>query len=188
VTELAGRWRVVELWTVPAAPALAAPDLGMIPWVPLMHTAEPPEVVVRRCREIIDQHAPTEQRESLITVTQVFTRLRYKDANLLTILGRRIAMEDALDVLRPLLLREYAARRSHKAILKVLTVRFGAVPPALEAEVRAILDEGVLDAVVGLAASCSDLEQFQAEMRAIPRPPEPWDPADEPDPKPSGMG
>jgi hypothetical protein len=28
VTELAGQWRVVELWTVPAAPALAAPDLA----------------------------------------------------------------------------------------------------------------------------------------------------------------
>jgi hypothetical protein len=188
VTELAGRWRVVELWTVPAAPVLASGDVGMIPSVPLMQTAEPPEVVVRRCREIIDQHAPTEERESLITVTQVFTRLRYKDANLLTILGRKIAMEDALDVLRPLLLREHAAKLRHKDILKVLIIRFGAVPPALEAEVRAILDEGVLDAVVGLAASCANLEQFQAEMRAIPRPPEPWDPADEPDPEPSEMG
>jgi hypothetical protein len=124
VTELACRWRVVELWTLPAEPVLASD------------------------------------------------------------LGRRIAMEDVLDVLRPLLLREYAARRSHKDILKFLTIRFGVVPPALEAEVKAILDESVLDTVVGLAASCANLEQFQAEMRAIPRPPEPWDPADEPDPEP----
>jgi hypothetical protein len=93
-------------------------------------------------------------------------------------------MLDVLDVLRPLLLREYAAELRHKDILKFLTIRFGAVPPALEAEVKAILDESVLDAVVGLAASCASLEQFQAEMRAIPRPPELWDPADEPDPEP----
>jgi hypothetical protein len=164
----------------------------MISWVPLMETAEAPEVVVRRCRAIIDQQAPANEHESLIAVTQVFTRLRYKDPQLLTILRKETAMEDALDVLRPLLLREYVARSSHKHILKVLTIRFGAVPPALEAEVRAILDEGVLDAVMGLAVSCSDLEQFQAETRAIPRPPEPWDPADEPDPEPdpepSGKG
>jgi hypothetical protein len=57
------------------------------------------------------------------------------------------------------------------------------VPPELAAEVRSILDETVLDAVVELAASNPDLEHFQAEMRAIPRPPEPWDPADEPEPK-----
>jgi hypothetical protein len=59
--------------------------------------ADPPQVVLRRCREMIDQHASTAGHESLITVTQVFTR-----------------------------------------------------PP---------------------------------ELRAIPQPPEPWDPADEPEPK-----
>jgi hypothetical protein len=51
----------------------------MMPWVPLMHAAEPPEVVLRRCREVIDQRAPADEHDRLITVTQVFTRLRYKD-------------------------------------------------------------------------------------------------------------
>jgi hypothetical protein len=180
VTELAGRWHVVELWTVPAAPVLAASDPGMIPWVPLMQLAEPPEVVLRQCREIIDRHAPADERESLVTVTQVFTHLRYKDPTLLSILGGKPAMIESL------LIREITAERSHKHILKILVVRFGPVPPGLEAEVKSILDEEVLDAVVGLAASCSNLEQFQAEMRAIPRPPEPWDPADEPGPEPTG--
>jgi len=44
---------------------------------------------------------------------------------------------------------------------------------------------GVTDLVrwqVELSTSCLDLEHFQAGMRAIPRPPEPWDPADEPEP------
>ena len=92
VTALGGWWRVVELWTLPAEPVLATADPGMMPWVPLMQADEPPEIVLRRCREVIDQHAPAEEHESLITVTQVFTRLRYKDPNLLSILGGKTVM------------------------------------------------------------------------------------------------
>ena len=180
VTALGGWWRVVELWTLPAEPVLATSDPGMMPWVPLMQADEPPEIVLRRCRAVIDQHAPAEEHESLITVTQVFTRLRYKDPNLLSILGGKTAMIDSL--VRSLLIRELTAERSHKHILKFLATRFGSVPPELAAEVRSILDETVLDAVVGLAASSPDLEHFGAGVRAIPRPPEPWDPADEPEP------
>jgi len=177
VTALGGWWQVVELWTLPAEPVLAAADPGMMPWVPLMHADEPPESVLLRCREVIDQHAPAEEHESLITVTQVFTRLRYKDPNLLSILGGKSVMIESL------LIREIVAERRHKDILKVLAIRFGPVPAELEAEVKAILDESVLDAVVALAAASPDLEHFGAELRAIPRPPEPWDPADEPEPK-----
>ena len=35
----------------------------------------------------------------------------------------------------------------------------------------------------GAGGVLPDLEHFGAELRAIPRPPEPWDPADEPEPK-----
>ena len=82
------------------------------------------------------------------------------------------------------MIREIAAERSHKHILKLLTLRFGPVSPELEAELRSILDETVLDAAVELSVTSPDLEHFGAELRAIPRPPEPWDPADEPDPEP----
>jgi len=91
-------------------------------------------------------------------------------------------MIEPLELVRSLLIREIVAEARHKDILKFLT-RFGPVPPELEAEVKSILDESVLDAVVDLSTSCSDLEHFQAAMRAIPRPPEPWDPTDEPEPK-----
>ncbi|MGP0065383.1 MAG: hypothetical protein ACLQGP_17495 [Isosphaeraceae bacterium] len=177
VTALGGRWRVIELWTVPAEPVLASADPGMMPWVPLMNAAEPPEVVLGQCREIIDRHAPAEEHDRLITVTQIFTRLRYKDSNLLTILGGEAAMFESL------LIREIVAKKRHKDILRFLAIRFGSVPPDLEAEVRSILDEDVLDAVVELSASSPDLSHFAEDMRAIPRPPEPWDPADEPDPE-----
>ena len=84
----------------------------------------------------------------------------------------------------PRAIRDSVAEQGHKDILKFLAIRFGPVPPELEAELRSIRDETVLDAAVELAASCTDLEHFGAELRAIPRPPEPWDRADEPEPEP----
>ena len=64
-------WRVVELWTVPAAELLAAGDVGLIPWVPLAHSADPPDVVLRRCRDAIDERASAAEKPNLLAVTQV---------------------------------------------------------------------------------------------------------------------
>jgi hypothetical protein len=91
-------------------------------------------------------------------------------------------MMDPYELGRSLLIRDIITEMRHKSILRVLRNRFGPVPPELEAEVRSIRDESVLDATVDLAVSSPDLERFGAELRAIPRPPEPWDPADEPEP------
>ena len=154
VTALEGRWRVVELWTVPAEPVLATADPGMMPWVPLMQSAEPPETVLRRCREVIDRLAPPEEHDRLITVTQVFTRLRYKDLNLLSILGAKPAMIESP------LIRELVGEGRQKSILMFLQTRFGPVPPEVEAEVKSILDETVLDAATQLSAACSNVAQF----------------------------
>jgi hypothetical protein len=83
-----------------------------------------------------------------------------------------------------LLIRDSIAEQGQKDIVKILTIRFGPVPPELEAAVRSIRDETLLDTGVELAVSSPDLEHFGAELQAIPRPPEPWDPADEPNPEP----
>jgi hypothetical protein len=112
----------------------------------------------------------------LRTVTQVFTSLRYKDLSLLTILGGKKTMFESP------LIREIVAESRRKNILRMLQNRFGPVPPGLEAEVRSILDETVLDAALDLATSSTDLEHFGAELRAVPRPPEPWHPTDEREP------
>ena len=86
------------------------------------------------------------------------------------------------------LIREIVGERGQKSILQVLQTRFGSVPPEVEAEVKSILDETVLDAATRLAASCARLEQFGTALRGIPRPPEPWDPADEPGPESAPEG
>jgi hypothetical protein len=91
-------------------------------------------------------------------------------------------IEAAYEFAKSLLIREIVAAKGQKDILRVLQARFGPVPPELEAEVKTLCDVSVLDAAIELAASSPDLEHFAAELRAIPRPPEPWDPADEPEP------
>ena len=81
-----------------------------------------------------------------------------------------------------LLIRRFVAETGHRSILRVLRRRLGPSPPDLEAEVKSIRDESVLHAAFDLAISSPDLERFGVDLRAIPRPSEPWDPADEPEP------
>lgn len=71
------RWKVVELWTLPAEELVNAKDIGLVPWAPLAHSDESPESIVRRCRERIDRDAPPGEHENLLVVTMVLTDLRY---------------------------------------------------------------------------------------------------------------
>ena len=73
------------------------------------------------------------------------------------------------------LIQEIVAESRHKEILKFLAIRFGPLPAGLPAELGQILDESVLDLIVDLAASCSDIGQFETAMRAIPIPPSIFD-------------
>jgi hypothetical protein len=154
------RWRVVELWTVPAADLLAAGDVGLIPWVPLSDFAGPPEAVLRQCRERIDRQAPPDERDNLLAVTQMMTRLRYNDPGLLKLFGGREAMIESP------LIQELLAERMHKALLDFLGARFGSVPQNVETALRAVEDESKLDELVRLAAVCPDLETFHARLRS----------------------
>ena len=159
-TRWQANWRVVELWTVPAADLLAAGEVGVIPWVPLARIDGPPAPVIQQCRERIDRDAPASERENLLAVTQVLTRLRYNDPNLLIILGGEHAMIESP------LLQEYLAKRSHKHIAKVLQARFGPVPLDVTAALQAITAEGRLDDLDDLALRCPDLDAFRAGLLA----------------------
>jgi predicted transposase YdaD len=151
-------WRVVELWTLPAADLLAANDLGIIPWVPLAHFDGPPELVLQQVRQRIDQQAPPDERANLLAVTQVLTRLRYNDPQLLSLLGgSQIMIESPL-------IQEIVARTRHEAILGFLEARFGSVPPEVVTQLRTILDEEQLRDLNRHAALCPDLAAFQARL------------------------
>jgi predicted transposase YdaD len=154
------RWRVVELWTLPAQELFAANDIGLIPWVPLTRFESPPEAVLEQCRQRVEQQAKAEDRANLLAVTQVLTRLRYNDPQLLTILGGiQVMIESPL-------IQEIVARTKHEtmreAILQVLEGRFGTVPADIAMQLKGSLEEQRLRDLVRYAARSPDLEAFRA--------------------------
>lgn len=164
-TNWKSRWRVVELWTLPADEALRLDDLGVIPWVPLMQSAEPPEVVLQRCRERIDQQARPDERANLLAVTQVLSRLRYNDSQLQNILGGSQAMIES-----PLIqeLLEQRTKQTRCAdLLRFLSGRFGSIPEPLVNALKAIADEQLLEQLIDASAVCPDLKAFQDRLESI---------------------
>ena len=64
------------------------------------------------------------------------------------------------------LIQEIMAESFHKAILLLLEKRFGAVPPQLAAELRAIVGEQRLHDLTVQAGICPSLEAFQALLNS----------------------
>ena len=91
-------------------------------------------------------------------MTQVFAQLRYNEVGLLALLGGSQVMIESP------LIQELMASRMHKAILRVLTDKFGKVPAEVEQNLRAIVDEDRLDQLNSWAAQCPDLAAFAAHL------------------------
>src|SRR5262249_16205706 len=70
------RWKVVEVWTLSAEELLAAPRVGIVPWVLLARYDGPPEVLLQRCRDRLDREGVA-QKANLLAVTQVFAKLKF---------------------------------------------------------------------------------------------------------------
>ncbi len=178
------QWRVVELWTVPAEELLSAGDVGLIPWVPLTDYRDPPETIIRRCRDTIEQRAPPDEMANLMAVTQVFTELRYRKHGLLGALlsilgGRKIMLESPLiqEIVKdamvdsPLIEEIVVGRvcaRAQNDVLAALESRFGELPPALAEEIRSVTDDGRLTDLIRKAASAPDLDTFRKELSNQP--------------------
>lgn len=152
---LSFRWRVIELWKVPAAELLAAGDVGSLPWVPLMEFDDPPEAVLRQCRERIDREAPAEQRANLLAVTQVLTRLRYNEPSFLQIFGGSQAMIESP------LIHEIVAQTRSESVVRVLRSRFQHVPEDLAARIESVRDEDVLDRLTDHVGKCESLDEIE---------------------------
>jgi hypothetical protein len=157
------KWHVVELWTIPAEELLRAGDVGLIPWVPLTDFTDPPETMLRRCRESIEEHAPAGEKANLLVVTQVFSFLRYNDLGLLTILGGKDVMLEIpfLDEIVMEKTRETARETAQQYVVTVLEARFGDVPGDVVERIESIDDQTQLRGLVRLAASCPDLVAFR---------------------------
>jgi hypothetical protein len=157
-SKLVGEWNVVELWTVPAEDLLAAGDVGLVPWVPLAQSSQPPEVLLRECCERIERQAPPDERDNLLAVSQVLARLRHTDPDLLALLGgKRVMLESPL-------IRDLLAENTQEAILKFLRARFGGVPLEVEKRLRRYKSEKRLNDLVEYAATCRDLKAFREKL------------------------
>jgi hypothetical protein len=157
-TELRLRWRVVELWTLPAEELLATGEPGVMPWVPLSQFQGPPEKVIRHCRDVIETVSTEEDRVTLLAVTQVLTGLRYNDPNLLELLGGGRVMTESP------LFKKLKAEWTAESIVRILEVRLGSVPDELKSAVLATRKKKELDRLFEAAARCPDLESFRAEL------------------------
>jgi hypothetical protein len=157
-SSLAGGWNVVELWTLEADELLAAGDVGVVPWVPLSRFDGPPEDLLERCRERIEAQAHPKDRADLLAVSQVLTRLRFPQPEMLALLGGSEAMIESP------LIQELLAKTRQEDIVDNLTVRFGKVPSDITTRLRAVLKEKELKALHRFAIQCPDLEAFRDRL------------------------
>jgi hypothetical protein len=122
------RWKVIELWTLPAEELLQAPGVGVVPWAVLARHEGPPEVLLRRCRDRLDREGGG-QRANLLAVTQVFARLHFDRPEWLDILGGREVMLES-PLIQDIVAESNQATRV-ESILQVLEARFGALTPTV---------------------------------------------------------
>jgi len=170
MTHWSVRWKVVQLWSIPAETLLDAHDVGLIPWVPLTHFDGPPEPIFQQCRARIDEEAPPEERENLLAVTQVLASLRYNEVGLFQLLGGRNAMIES-PVLQELkaewtrdAAREAALQTKRRIILDFLVARFGPEAEEIATQLETIADDARLKELVKFAPYCADLPSFRKEL------------------------
>lgn len=156
--ELAGSWRVIELWNLRAEDLLAAGDVGLIPWVPLTATDLPSDTLLRECRERIDREAKPEEVPAMLTVTQLLGSLVFSLENLSQIFGGVSTMIDSplLDELKVVLSRSY--------VLEALEAHFGTVPKDRLSALDVVRQPSELKRLHRLAITSPDLETFINEL------------------------
>lgn len=73
------RWRVIKMWELDAEDLFALNDPGLVPWITLSRTEQPPREFLQRCRDLLDLAPPTERVSELKAVTSVFASIRYNE-------------------------------------------------------------------------------------------------------------
>ncbi len=155
-------WKVVELWTLSAEELLAAPSVGVIPWVSLAQYDGPPQVLLQRCRDRIEREGGR-QKDNLLAVAQVFARLHFDKPEFLDILGGRKMLIET-----PLIQEigaEFARAARVESILHILRSRFGEVSPNLVAGLERVKGEETMNRLVLSAALCTSLQGFEDALR-----------------------
>ncbi len=165
------KWKVVELWTLPAEELLAAPSVGVVPWATLARREGSPEVLLQRCRDRIEREGGA-QRKQLLAVTTVLAGLHYDKPEWLEILGGSEVMIESPVIKR--LQDEFQRAGEVTLLIHQLEGRFGPVGPAITAALAQVKDEKKLLRLGLAATTCVSLQQFEEQLRVeLPQPPAP---------------
>jgi hypothetical protein len=76
LTTLGLEIHVVDLWKLPATDLLSVGDIGLVPWVPLTQSEDAPEVLLQKCRDLIDQRARPDEKDNLLAMIRVMAEMR----------------------------------------------------------------------------------------------------------------
>jgi hypothetical protein len=165
-TRIGGSWPVVRLWELEAEELFAAGDAGMIPWVPLAHTTQTPDVLMTRCRDRLATVPDLTDRAGLMAVTQILAGLAFPDQRFLDLFGGAQAMIESpvLDEVKEILRKRYEADATRRGVVAVLESRLGPIPRERLDPLNSLTDEIRLQALLRLAATCPDFEGFLAEL------------------------
>ncbi len=159
---LGGAWSVVRLWDLDAEELFAAGDVGLIPWVPLTRSTQPPEQLLTRCRDRLAAVTDPNDRAGLMAVAQILAGLAFPDRRFLNLFGGAEVMIESpvLDEVKEIIQK----RERVQVILDILSDRFGLIPEDVRAKLTALTDLTRLRALVRLAATCPDLAAFAAQV------------------------
>jgi hypothetical protein len=162
------RWTVREVWKFDAEEMLTTAGVGIVPLVPLMRFSGPPEPLFQRCRERIDKEGGA-QREPLLAVTRVLSRLKFVEQGLLNLLMRREAMIESPEIKE--IVEEAQAAQARKDIERVILTRFGKLSDDARARLQGVTAEKTLDDLHTYAILCPTQEAFVERLTKETTPP-----------------
>lgn len=145
------RWHVIRMWELEAEDLFALNDPGLIPWIPLTRTRQPPEEFLRRCRAQIDRMIPPKDQEPFLVATSLFASIRYNDSEVL----QRIFSGEQPMIEFPLL--NYFEQQIKAKLTPEIEARVKAtLAPEIAAELKPSLRcETIRDTITGFLAPIS---------------------------------
>ena len=165
-------YRLVNLTDLPGRKFLRCGPVGIIPLVPLMRHEEPPEEVLEKCAERVEE-APTAWQPDLYLGLALLASLRFSKEIILRIIEvSKMEASPLFDDIREKWidqgLQQGLQRGSReeriKAILEALEENVGYYPKDLEDRLRVIQDMDILKVLFRRAVKAKSLIEFMSAL------------------------
>jgi len=165
------RYRVIRMWE--QNPAIFLNDSALLPLAPLAQTNSPERLLTQVAAEVAKIEA-IEQRRNVLAAVQIIAGLRYDKTLIQQLLREDIMRESVIyqDILQQGVQQGREEGRGEgeaSLIIRLLTRRFGELPPQLPQQIRSLsltqldaLGEELLD-FTEIAEVITFLEQFPSE-------------------------